>query len=288
MPEGDTIFRTAATLRLAMEGGRIEDAQIRDRQFEGEHITGATVTAIEARGKHLLMHLEGSRVECRGSRAGEDRSGSRHWTLDSRPSRILHSHMGMTGSWHIYRPGQPWLKPAHHAALWLSINNLEVICFSPKQLELLTADQFRHHGHIQRLGPDLLAKEFDMATAVARFRQHDALPIGEAVMNQTLVCGIGNIYKSEVLFLMRFDPFAPVAEFGDDDLIQMLTKARHLMLRNCDGPNRTTRLGGGTGPLWIYGKSGQPCPECGAVIQLRRQGEAGRTTCWCPVCQPAR
>jgi endonuclease-8 len=196
--------------------------------------------------------------------------------------------MGMTGSWHVYHPGQAWRKPAHYASLWLSINNLEVICFSPKQLELLTADQFRRHSHLQRLGPDLLAESFDEAAAVARFRTRNDLPIGEAVMNQTLVCGIGNIYKSEVLFLMHFDPFAPVSRFADEELAGMLGTARRLMQRNCGGPDRTTRIGSDVGRLWVYGKSGQPCPKCGMVIQLRRQGEAGRTTCWCLVCQPGR
>ena len=274
MPEGDTIFRTATTLRPAMEGGRIDNAQIRDHQFEVHHIIGATVAAVEARGKHLLMHLTSASRAVPGPH--------QHATC------ILHSHMGMTGSWHIYHPGQPWLKPTHYAALVLAINTLEVICFSPRQLELLTADQFRGHPHIQRLGPDLLANQFDMAAAVARFRQRNSLPLGEAVMNQTLVCGIGNIYKSEVLFLMNFDPFAPVSSFSDDELSAMLAKARHLMLRNCGTPRRTTRVGSGAGPLWIYGKSGHPCPKCGATIQLQRQGEAGRTTCWCPACQPTR
>jgi endonuclease-8 len=262
MPEGDTIFRTATTLRTAMEGGVIDTARIRDRQFECERIIGSAVTAIEARGKHLLMHLS--------------------------VRQIIHSHMGMTGSWHVYHPGQPWRKPSHYAAFELSINNLEVICFSPRLLELLTADQLRRHPHLQRLGPDLLGREFDMPTALARFRAHNSLPLGEAVMNQTLVCGIGNIYKSEILFLMAFDPFTPVERFSDDELTAMLQKARYLLRRNSGGPNRMTRFGSDAGRLWVYGKSGRPCPKCGTIIELRRQGDAGRTTCWCPQCQPAR
>jgi endonuclease-8 len=262
MPEGDTIYRTATTLRPAMEGKTIALARLRDRQFEVERLIGATVDRVEARGKHLLMHLS----------TGE----------------FIHSHMGMTGSWHIYHPGQPWRKPEHYAALWLDINSLEVICFSPKQLEMLTADQLRRHPHIQRLGPDLADKQFDMAEAIARFRARNRLPLGEAVMNQTIVCGIGNIYKSEILFIMRFDPFTPVERFTDDELTAMLTKGRALMLRNLSGPNRTTRFGSDAGRMWVYGRSGTPCPKCGGIIQLRRQGEAGRTTCWCPECQPAR
>lgn len=263
MPEGDTIFRAAATLRPAMQGGVIESARLRDRQFEVDRLIGTTVASVEARGKHLLMHLS---------------------TGDA-----IHSHMGMTGSWHIYRPGETWRKPDAYAVLVLEINQLEVICFSPRLLALLTADQLRRHVHLQRLGPDLASgAEFDAAEALARFRARNKLPLGEAVMNQAIVCGIGNVYKSDILFLMGFDPFAPVERFSDDELSSMLKKARVLMLRNLGGHRRTTRFGSDAGRLWVYGRSGQPCPKCGAVIQLRRQGEAGRTTCWCPECQPPR
>jgi endonuclease-8 len=262
MPEGDTIYRSAVRLRPALEGGRISQARLRDRQFEPERIVGATVTAVEARGKHLLKHL---------SIGG-----------------AIHSHMGMTGSWHIYRPGEPWRKPAHYAALELTVGELAVVCFSPKLLELLTADQLRRHVHLQRLGPDLLAADFDVPAAVARFRQHDAAPLGEAVMNQTIVCGIGNVYKSDLLFLLGFDPFAPVERFSDAELAALVERARRLMRRNLSGAPRQTRFQGDGRRVWAYGRAGQACYKCGAVIQLRRQGEAGRTTCWCPECQPAR
>jgi endonuclease-8 len=169
MPEGDTIYRSAATLRPAMQGGVIAEARLRDPHFEVDRILGATVQQVEARGKHLLMHL--------------DRGGA------------IHSHMGMTGSWHVYRRGETWRKPTHYAALVLEIDELDVICFSPKLLELLTADQLRQHAHFRRLGPDLLAREFDVPDAVARFRARNDLPLGEAVMNQTIVCGIGNVYN---------------------------------------------------------------------------------------------
>lgn len=196
--------------------------------------------------------------------------------------------MGMTGSWHVYHPGQPWRKPERYAALVLAINRLEVVCFSPRLLELLTADQLRRHPHLQRLGPDLLDPQFDAAAAVARLRSRNGVPLGEAVMNQRLVAGIGNIYKSEVLFIMGFDPFSPVGCYSDEELAAMLSKARYLLRRNSGGPNRTTRFGSDAGRMWVYGRSGQPCPKCGATIRLRRQGEAGRTTCWCPECQPPR
>jgi endonuclease-8 len=262
MPEGDTIYRTAASLRPALEGRTIDDVQLRDRQFEPDRVAGATVASVEARGKHLLMHL---------AHGG-----------------AIHSHMGMTGSWHVYRRGETWLKPSHYAALVLVVEELDVICFSPKLLELLSADQLRHHVHLRRLGPDLLAAEFDVPDAVARFRARDELPLGEAVMNQTIVCGIGNVYKSDLLFLLGFDPFAPVGKFSDDELAALIDRARRLMQRNLSGAPRQTRFRGDGRRLWAYGRSGDACYKCGAMIQLRRQGDAGRTTCWCPQCQPPR
>jgi endonuclease VIII len=319
MPEGDTIFRSATTLRPAMEGGVIEDARIRDWQFECERIIGSTVTAVEPRGKHLLMHLShnpppsqgreqpstvagGDRAQGASPRRGisavsnatvaqagaEIQNPSPNLSPRGRGIQIIHSHLGMTGSWHIYRPGEPWRKPTHYAALILSINTLEVICFSPRLLELLTADQLRRHPHIQRLGPDMLGREFDMAAAIQRFRAHNGLPLGEAVLNQTIVCGIGNEYKSDLLFLMGLNPLSAIARFTDDELARMLQKARALMLRNLNGRPRRTRFGSDAGRLWVYGQTGNPCPKCGTRIELQRQGDAGRTTFWCPECQPAR
>jgi endonuclease-8 len=293
-----------------MEGRVIEDARIRDLQFECERIIGWTVTGVEAQGKHLLMHLATDPPPLKGGARGgiggdDDASLSDNEASNPSPNvspqgrRIaghspgpstlcIHSHMGMTGSWHVYRPGEPWRKPTHYAALQLAINSLEVICFSPRLLELLTADQLRRHPHLTRVGPDLLSQEFDVDAAIARFRAHNHDPLGEAVMNQAIVSGIGNIYKSEVLFILQFDPFAAVAKFSDDELRRIVAKARYLLRLNSGGPNRTTRFGSDAGRMWVYGRSGTPCPKCGAVIRLRRQGEAGRTTCWCPDCQPSR
>jgi endonuclease-8 len=262
MPEGDTLYRTAAGLRPALEGATIARAAVRDRQFEPHRVEGAEIARVEARGKHLLIHLA---------------SGG-----------AIHSHLGMTGSWHIYRRGESWRKPKHYAGLVLEVGELDVICFSPKLLELLTADQLRQHPHLTRLGPDLLDHKFDVPAAVVRFRQRNALPLGEAVMNQTIVAGIGNVYKSELLFLLGLDPFAPVAQFTDAELAALIEKARQLMRKNLSGAPRQTRFRGDGRRLWAYGRSGEECFKCGAVIQLRRQGDAGRTTCWCPTCQPAR
>jgi endonuclease-8 len=301
MPEGDTIFRTARSLRPAMEGGVIEDARLRDRQFECERIIGSTVDSVEPRGKHLLMHLilPPTKGGARGGISDVANSLNINHQLDvenpspvlSPPERgalIIHSHMGMTGSWHVYHPGQPWLKPTHYAALVLSIKHLEVICFSPRLLELLTADQLRRHPHIQRLGPDMLGVEFDMHSAIARFRAHNHLPLGEAVINQVIVCGIGNEYKSDLMFLFGLNPLSPVSRYTDEELTKLLEKARFLMRRNLTGQPRRIRYDSRAGRLWVYGQVGKPCPKCGEIIKLQRQGDAGRTTFWCPKCQPAR
>ncbi len=235
---------------------------MRDGAIDCSVLEGNTVTTVEARGKHLLMHL-----------------ASRH---------ALHSHMGMTGSWHVYHLEQAWRKAAYHAALVMRIAELDVVCFSPKLLELLSADQLRHHPHLSRLGPDVLAAEFDVGAAVARFRIRNGTPLGEAVMNQTIVCGIGNVYKSDLLFLLGFDPFAAVALFTDEELARLVEKVRFLMRRNLAGGLRQTRFRGDGRRVWVYGRAGEPCYKCGGAIQLRRQGEAGRTTFWCPECQPKR
>jgi endonuclease-8 len=275
MPEGDTIYRTAVRLRSVMEGKRIETVRGRDPALDSSSLSGQQVTAIEARGKHLLIHTSGQQT--------------------------IHSHMGMTGSWHLYQRGQAWQKPEKWAALVLELQTMEngppqqngptvpdpsvVVCFSPKTLELLSATGLRRHPYLGRLGPDILSTQFEPAKLVPRFRRHNCVPIGEAVMNQTIVCGIGNIYKSEVLFLRHLDPFCHVKTLSDEQITELLATARRLMRRNLGGHLRQTRFTGDGARLWVYGRSGQRCFECGHRIQTRRQGSLGRITFWCPNCQ---
>lgn len=262
MPEGDTIFRTAARLRVVLDGSFVRAVTIPDSTWDPSALNGCRVAATEARGKHLLIHL-----------------GDEH---------VIHSHLGMTGSWHIYRPDQAWQKPAQRAALVLDVGEHVCVCFSPKKLELLTKSQLPHHPHLSRLGPDLLGAHFDLETALFRFRRCNLLPIGEAVMNQTIVCGIGNVYKSEVLFLRRLNPFLRGQQLSDDEIRDVLQTAQQLMRRNLAGSPRRTRFGRDGQRLWVYGRSGQPCLKCATPIQIRRQGDLGRTTYWCPDCQPAQ
>lgn len=259
MPEGDTIFRTAKRLRAAVDGQSIVAAKSRRTDLDTERMAKVVLEKIEPRGKHLLMHLS---------------SGD-----------VIHSHMGMTGSWHIYRRGDSWRKPSSRAELVLSFERTECVCFTPEILELLSPLHLRQHPHLQRLGPDLLGESFAMDEALRRLRTSNSKPIGQAVMDQTLVSGIGNIYKSELLFLEGFDPFANVESFSDEQLTSLLQSARRLMRRNCgDGP-RQTRFGRDGGLLWVYNRTNQACFRCATRIQMRHQGDLGRSTYWCSQCQ---
>jgi endonuclease-8 len=259
MPEGDTIFRTAARLRPVLVGRAIEAAQARAPSFPAGSLVGRAFSTVEARGKHLLMHLD--------------------------DHRTLHSHLGMHGSWHLYPPGEPWRKDRRLAALVLEVPGSVVVCFSPKVLQLLSADQLRRHAHLARLGPDLLAEQVDDAEVLRRFRVHDRTPIGEAVMNQSIVSGIGNVYKSEVLFLTRTNPMTTVGQLSDEQLLNIAQTARQWLAKNLTGDPRRTRSALDGQRLWVYGRCGKACFVCGQRIQLRRQGDLGRTTYWCPKCQ---
>ena len=262
MPEGDTIYRSAAVLRRALVGETIQATACHnprcERPLPDDQLVGQTCVAIEARGKHLLMHLNGGAA--------------------------IHSHMGMTGSWHLYRPGEPWQKPTNYASLALQFNEFLAVCFTPHTLELLSTDALEHHSQLCQLGPDILDESFNPETAVVRFGRHGSVPLGIAIMNQRIVCGIGNVYKSELLFLERLDPFGAVESFTFEQLQRLLAQSRRLMLRNLDGRPRQTRFDGG-GRLWVYGRNGQPCHRCASPIRMRRQGDAGRSTYWCTRCQ---
>ena len=265
MPEGDTIHRSARRLAPVLDGATVMSAKGSGRFVEPGQLTGATFARTVARGKHLLMHLE--------------------------DGRVLHSHMGMTGSWHTYHEGEPWRKPPRWAALSLQVNTpghdpATVVCFSPKILKLLTATQFRRHEYLNRLGPDLmLPEDLVEADVLARFRVHNLAAIGEAVMNQTIVCGIGNVYKSETLFLTSTHPTKRVSELSDESILQIVGRARELMQKNRQGYPRKTRVRADGQHLWVYGRSGEACFSCGSTIRLTRQGDLGRSTYWCPVCQ---
>ncbi|MBJ44458.1 MAG: hypothetical protein CMJ80_14495 [Planctomycetaceae bacterium] len=259
MPEGDTLFRIAHQLRHSIDGRRIERALSPLGRVVVDCIEGHTVTAIEARGKHLLIFLD---------------SGD-----------AIHSHLGMTGSWHVYAVGQRWHKSQELADLVLEFAELSCVCFHSKTLEKLSRTALRRHPHLARLGPDLLGNQFDMDEALKRFRRRDDVPIGVALMDQTIISGIGNVYKSEILFLEGLDPFQDVSRLSDYQLRTLFRRAQYLLRKNVGRQPRRTRFGHDGKRHWVYGRSGEKCLKCGGTIHMRRQGDLGRSTYWCPPCQ---
>jgi endonuclease VIII len=268
MAEGDTIFRTAEVLRAALAGRRITAARAQPRPGlrrvpDLRRLVGARVAGVEARGKHLLIGFDNGLT--------------------------LRSHLRMSGSWHRYRPGERWRRPAREASAILETAEAVAVAFNAPVVELLTEADLRRSRPLLELGPDLLAGSFDLTEAVRRLRRRDAEALGNALLDQRAVAGIGNVVKSEVAFIEWLDPWAPVARFTDGELGSALRAARRVLQANTRGGARVTTgsavRGGG---LWVYGRAGRPCRRCGTPVRMARQGELARLTYWCPRCQPSR
>jgi endonuclease-8 len=268
MPEGDTIFRTAAVLRSVLLGRQVVDARAQAgpglrRVPDLSRVIGAAVTSVEARGKHLLIGFDNGLT--------------------------LRSHMRMRGSWHRYRPGEAWRLPASAANAVLETEGAVAVAFNTPTLELLTDAGVARSDSLRELGPDLLGQNFDIAEAVRRLRKGSELELGEALLDQRMAAGIGNVVKSEVCFIEGLDPWAPIARFEDGELEAALATARRLLQANLRGGARVTTGMRGRGlELWVYGRAGRPCRRCGTLLTTRRQGELARSTYWCPRCQPSR
>jgi endonuclease-8 len=271
VPEGDTLFRTAAGLRPYLVGRTVIAARTAGPgpQPQAGRIVGAGITAVEALGKNLLIRFDNG-LEIR-------------------------THLRMNGSWHRYRPGEPWRRPPARARLVIEVPGAVAVCFDAPVVELLEQRAEALHPSLAQLGPDLLAPEFDAAEAVRRLRDpaRATLTVAEALVDQRALAGIGNVYKSEVLWIERVAPTALVGELDDGTLARLVATAHRLLLANADragGPERVTTTGDrqATGPLYVYGRTGRPCRRCGGRILSRQQGrDLPRTTYWCPSCQPA-
>ncbi len=268
MPEGDTIFRTAAVLRAALSGRRVSGARAQPRPGmrrvpDLSRLVGATVVRVEARGKHLLIGFDNGLT--------------------------LRSHLRMSGSWHRYRPGEPWRRPMREASAVIETAEAVAVAFNTPTVELLTDADLRRSAPLNTLGPDLLGRAFDAGEALARLRARNADELGNALLDQRAVAGIGNVYKSEVAFIEGLDPWSAVQQFDDAELERTLRTARRLLQANTRGGTRVTTASPRRGQeLWVYGRAGRPCRRCGTVIEMRRQGELARQTFWCPRCQPSR
>jgi len=273
MPEGDTLSRIAVALRPYLAGRVVKAARARLPGPQVSQIVGRKIEAVDAVGKNLLIRFEGG--------------------LE------LRTHLGLHGSWHRYRPGETWRRPASRAALVIEVPGAVAVCFDAPVVELFEARAEPVHPVLSTLGPDLLDDDFEMAEVVRRLRDPSRADaeVGNAVLDQRAVAGIGNVFKSEILFMERVSPFAPLRTLDDATLERVLATAREQLQANARpgaAAGRTTTVDPRTGAklapsrLWVYDRAGRPCHRCGTIIRSGPQGgELPRTTYWCPSCQAA-
>jgi endonuclease-8 len=263
MPEGDTVYLTAKRLRTALAGRVLLRGQLRHPRLAEHDLAGLKVIDVRSFGKHLFI------------RFSDDRS--------------LHSHLKMEGAWHLYPPGSRWRRPAHQARAVLENGSQVAVGFAIHDLALLpTEEEERLIGH---LGPDLLDPvwgEPHLERVVAGLTDHADEELGVALLDQRIMAGVGNLYKSELCFLLGISPFSPVRE---TPAVKIVTLARRLLLLNADRPEQCT-----TGDLrpgwrhWVYERAGKPCRRCGTAILRLDQGSGLRVrgSYLCPRCQRSR
>jgi len=258
MPEGDTILRAARRMRPVLEGAvpdEIVTPQARhDRDGWPRRLAGRRVVSVETHGKHLFLRFEGDLV--------------------------LHSHLRMTGAWAVYRHGARWRRSPRRAWLVLRARGHEVVEFDGPVLELITEGRRRFDQRLAALGPDVLADEFDAARFLRRLREDDPTRgIGDALLDQRVVAGLGNIWKAEGCWGAGLDPWRPLREVADEEALAVIEDVRPRMRRAAESSRKDTA------DRHVYDRAGCPCPRCGAPIRARGQGDDNRTTFWCPGCQ---
>ncbi|HKO47300.1 MAG TPA: DNA-formamidopyrimidine glycosylase family protein [Polyangiaceae bacterium] len=260
MPEGDTLHRTAHTLGRVLEGQRLVCVRSSIPAIAHAELAGQLVESVCARGKNLLVRFD--------------------------DGRVLHTHLKMLGSWHVYRPGERFQRPEHQARVILEVSDALAVCFSAPTVRLLTPQAAAQDPYLNGLGPDLIPDQFDLGQAVAGLHALGDLSLGEALMTQTALSGIGNIYKSETLFVCRSNPFRAVSEFDREQLTRIVRTARELLRKNArpGSSQRTTTTNSG-GRYWVYRRSGQACRVCGSRVRMQRQGALHRSTYYCASCQ---
>jgi endonuclease-8 len=266
MPEGDTIYRIADVLRRTLLGSQIVEAYAQPRPGlrrvpDLGRVVGSMVVSVEARGKHLLIGFDNGLT--------------------------LRTHLRMHGSWHRYRRDEPWRRPASAASAVLETATATAVCFDAPEVELMTDAELGRHPQLSTLGPDLLSRSFDADEAVRRLSSDPRRPVGEVLLDQRLMAGVGNVYKSEIPFLEGVNPWRPMGELHEAAVAGLVSTARRLLGANVAGGARVTTGQRRPGrELWVYGRAGQPCRRCGTLVEGRRQGEQARMTYWCPRCQP--
>ena len=277
MPEGDSIFRAARSMHRVLSGHAVTKFETAyahlDRVNVDTPIVGRTIERIESAGKHHLIVFSGDLV--------------------------LRTHMRMNGSWHLYRHGERWWRGPQAMRVRIDTADWVAVAFDVPVAEFVTPKELTTSGPVAKLGPDLLGREFDRDEAVRRLMASAHQPIAMSLLDQRLVAGIGNVYKSEVLFLSGVNPFAPAAAVPKDTLDRMMDLARGLLKDNViDGTSpriqtyrnlrMTNRASEHDESLWVYGRAGKPCRKCGTPIEMKKMGIEARTTYWCPLCQQSQ
>jgi len=256
MPEGDTIQSAARRITAALVGRDIESIQTphprHAKDAWPDRLAGRKVRAVDTHGKHLMMRFEGGLT--------------------------IHSHLRMTGAWGVYPRGKRWRRGAHRAWLVIRTADHDVVQFDGPVLELMTDGRSRFDQRLARLGPDVLADEFDAASFLSRLRADDQTrTLGDALLDQQNVAGIGNIWKSEGCWEVRIDPWRRLREVTGEEALSIIQAVRPRM--------RESAAGGFPKDLQVYKRHGTPCPRCQTKIAARGQGDDNRTTYWCPGCQ---
>ncbi len=261
MPEGDTVFRAARLLDRTLAGRVLTQSDFRVPQLATADLAGGRVLGTWSRGKHLLTRIDTDRP----------------WTL--------HTHLKMEGSWHSYMRGQRWRRPAYSARVVLSTDDRLAVGFSLGIVELLSREQ--EDAAVGHLGPDLLGPDWDEEEAVRRLREEPERPLADALLDQTRLAGIGNMYLAEICFVSGLHPGTAVGQVSD--LPRLVRRAQQMLDVNKERPQQST-----TGDLrqgrrmWVYRREQQPCLRCGTTVSVAMRGDAGseRATYWCPSCQP--
>jgi endonuclease VIII len=275
MPEGDTIFRAARTLNQALGGQLVTGfatplPKLARVDFDSP-LAGRTVEKVESRGKWMLMHFS--------------------------DDLILLTHMLMSGSWHIYRPGESWQRRPVDMRVIVKTEKIWAVAFNVPLAEFHTTDTLRRRDGLRTLGQDVLAPEFNSEQSMAKLRSHGDLEVGVALLTQSIMAGLGNVFKSEVCFACGVNPFRKVDSLSADELTCLVDTARKFLMANVAetsgdrivtyaGMRRTTGRANREERLFVYKRRNQPCRRCGTLIQSRKLGLDARTTFWCPQCQP--
>jgi endonuclease VIII len=257
MPEGDSIHRAAARLRGVLERRVPDEILTPHPRLRGERwparLAGRSVRSVDAHGKHLFVRFEGALT--------------------------VHSHLRMSGAWDVHREGDRWRRAGGRAWLVLCAGGWEVVEFDGPVLELMPDTRTRTDPRLAALGQDILDDQFDEQLFLRRLRCDDpARAIGDALINQRTVAGIGNYWKSESCFAVGVDPWRELVEVCDEEALRLLEFARRHMRLSAEGVLAARTHA-------VYRRAGQPCPRCASPIRKQSQGENNRVTYWCPGCQ---